>query len=132
MRSRGSAVDLIRLGLLDGVVWRYFPRRGLLSSLRDSPPLQPKRKYPTESSSSRLGFKRFDSLVSYQPARVDEARSNIFGLKPRVAFEDCFRRIARSQHAQYVFDSQSAPADDRLAAENLRIDRNALAYDSSE
>ena len=52
----------------------------------------PKYKCPTECSSGRLGLKRFDPFVTDQPESVDQASSNVFRFKPRVAFEDRFRR----------------------------------------
>ena len=59
-------------------------------------------------------------------ARVGKAGKHVLPLKPRVGANQIVHGIARRQHAEYVLDGQAPASDDRLSAEDLRVDRNAL------
>ena len=60
------------------------------------------------------------------PARIHEAGTNVFGLKPSVALENRFGTVAGGEHPKHVLDGEPAPADDRFAAKDLRVRRDSL------
>ena len=60
-------------------------------------------------------------------AGEDEAGPDVFGLQPRVSCEDGLRGVTRTQHPEDVLHGEPASANDRLAAEDLRV-----AGDASE
>ena len=55
------------------------------------------------------------------PPRVGETGEDVLALEPGVAGEDGFGGVPRGQHAEDVLDGKPVPADDRLAAEDLRV-----------
>lgn len=62
--------------------------------------------------------------MTHKPSSVGEARPNVVRLEPRILSQENFRGIARSEHAEHVFNRQTVPADRRFASENPRIRRN--------
>ena len=59
-------------------------------------------------------------------ADMSPAGLNILTFQPRITVKDHVGRIARSQHTQDMFDSESATSNDRLPTENLRVHRDAF------
>jgi hypothetical protein len=50
---------------------------------------------------------------------------DVIPLHPRIALQDRIDCVLGREHAEDVFDGQSVSSDDRLAAENGRIDRQS-------
>ena len=65
-------------------------------------------------------------LVAHQTASVDQTGLDILALKPGVAFEKDFRSVACSEHAENMLDGETPAADDRLAAKDRWIHRDAF------
>jgi hypothetical protein len=51
---------------------------------------------------------------------------HVLGLEKRVVREDRLRRPARGEHSENVLGGEPLPANDRLVAEDLRVDRDPL------
>ena len=83
---------------------------------QSSTPLRrhPRHTYRGGASFIARNHGRFDPLVAYQAVRIDQAGLDVFGLQPRVAFEDGLVIITGRQHPQDVLDGQSPTSDDRL------------------
>ena len=60
--------------------------------------------------------------MSNQSASIDEARLDIFGLEPGIALENGLWTIARGEHAEHMLHGEPMPTNDRLPAEDLRVD----------
>src|SRR5207247_995782 len=86
----------------------------------------PRHNHRREPSPSAIAESRLDALVANDTPRVCEACADVFRLEPRIPFEDCVRSIAGCQHPQHVLDGKTTAANDRLATEDLGIDRDAL------
>jgi hypothetical protein len=67
-----------------------------------------------------------NALLTYYAARVGKAGEDILPLEPRIGTEQVIDRVTRRQHAEHVLDSQAAVSDDRLSAEDFRVDRDSL------
>jgi hypothetical protein len=63
--------------------------------------------------------------MTNDPAGVREASKNVVALKPRVRAQEVVHGVSRREHAQHVFDGQTATPNNRLPAEDLRINCNA-------
>ncbi len=59
-------------------------------------------------------------------ARVDQGGPNVFGLEVGVTLQNRFGGRAGRKHAENVLDGDAYAPDDRLAAEDPRVDRDAL------
>ena len=55
----------------------------------------------------------------------NEAGLNIPQLKVRISFQNVLGAFASCEHAQYVFDSDALPSNNRFAAEDLRVNSDA-------
>jgi hypothetical protein len=64
--------------------------------------------------------------VSDQSASIDKARLDILRFEPGIAFEDGLGAIAGAEHTEDMFHGQPMPPNNRLPAENLRVDGNPL------
>lgn len=80
----------------------------------------------TELAGCRFKLERFNAFVTYQSTSENQTRLYVVGFEPRVTFENGCRVIASGQHAEDVFDGEPSPADDRLAAEDLRVNGDAF------
>jgi hypothetical protein len=60
-----------------------------------------------------------------EPASIGKTRLDIFSFQPGITLEDGFRRVTGGQHAEDVLDCQTASTNNRLAAENARVDGDA-------
>ncbi len=67
-----------------------------------------------------------DALRPDQPAGIDQPRLHVFLFQPGVALQQDFQPVSRCEHAQPMFDRQSAAANDGLAAKDVRIHRDAF------
>ena len=76
-----------------------------------------------------FGQRGFNALVPDQPSRIHEAGPNVVGLEPGVALEDGLGCIPGGQHAEDMLDGETVPANDRLAAEDRGIRRDASEQD---
>ena len=56
---------------------------------------------------------------------IDKARLDVRRLQPRVAFQDRFCAVSRGEHPDNVLDGEPTATNDRLPAEELRVDRDA-------
>src|SRR5689334_23348730 len=72
---------------------------------------------------SRTGgeVERFDAFVGDQAPRVLEARLYVLALEPGIPREHRLHGVPRSEHPEDVLHGETASADDRLAAEDLRV-----------
>src|SRR5712691_7841801 len=86
----------------------------------------PDASYRAAASHRRIHDRRFDAFMGDDPVGVDEVGANILGLEPVVSLEDRLRRIAGGEHAEDVLDGETPSPNDRLAAEDLRTDGDAL------
>ena len=59
-------------------------------------------------------------------AGVSEAREHVLALEPWIGPQQVIDAVPRGQHAEHMLDRQPPAADDRLSAEDLRIDGDAL------
>jgi hypothetical protein len=66
-----------------------------------------------------------DLLSRKRPMGVGDASLNIGRFKEREFGQDVFGRVTGGQHTEHVFDGNSQSANDRFAAENRGIDRDA-------
>jgi len=64
--------------------------------------------------------------VTDNAARIGKAGEHILALKPGISAKQVIDRVPRRQHAEYVLDGQASAPNDRLSAEDLWVDRNAL------
>lgn len=80
----------------------------------------------TSLSNSRGDIEWFDPLVAGLALRVNQAGLNIRSLEPGIAFQNRLEIVAGGEHSQDVFDSQTSTANNRLAAKDLRIDRDTF------
>jgi len=72
-----------------------------------------------------MGQSRFNALVADEASSIEKARLNILRLEPRVPPEDRFLGVSCGEHTQYVLHCQTMTSDDRFAAEDLEIRRDA-------
>jgi hypothetical protein len=64
--------------------------------------------------------------VLNQTVCVNEAGKDILSLEPGVTFQQRFEIVACREHSEYVLDGEATTAHDRLSAEYLWVDRDAL------
>src|SRR5437588_7660604 len=81
---------------------------------------------PAGASGCLVGGGRLNALVTDDAARIGKAGKHVFALEPRIGTQQIIDRVTRRQHAEYVLDGQAPASDNRLAAEDLRIDRDSL------
>ena len=91
---------------------------------RSSGPCAANTCYPAGPSWTRLDQQRFNALVAHEAPGVEQTGANVLDLQPRIAFENRFHGIAGREHAQDVLDREPSAANNRFAAENLRIERD--------
>jgi hypothetical protein len=63
--------------------------------------------------------------MTHNAAGVQQAGTHVFWLQPRVFGQQRVGRVAGGEHAQDVLHGKAAPSDDRLPAEDLRVDGDA-------
>lgn len=64
--------------------------------------------------------------MAHDALRVGQAGEYVLPFHPRVAGEDDLDGVAGGEHAEDVLYGEPVPADDRFAAEDLRVVRDAL------
>jgi len=64
--------------------------------------------------------------VADKSASIDHARLNVLRFEPGIALEDGLRAITGAEHTEDMFHCQPMPPNNRLPAEDLRVDRNPL------
>src|SRR5262249_44790601 len=71
-------------------------------------------------------LERLDAFMTDQSTRIDQTRLDVFFLQPGVALQQDLGRVASCEHSEHVFDRKPTPAHDGLAAEDVRIHRDAF------
>jgi len=74
----------------------------------------------------QLSSRSFRLPRRWWQAQRARAGKHVFALEPRIGTQQIIDRVTRRQHAEYVLDGQAPASDNRLTAEDLRIDRDAL------
>lgn len=69
---------------------------------------------------------RLNPFVADDTPGVGKAGQDVFMFKPGISFEECLDRIARREHTEDVLNGQPPAAHNGFAAENLRVDSDAL------
>ena len=85
----------------------------------------PRRRRRRAASRPRRPDGELDAFVPNESSRVREAGSDVVRLQPRILTQEYVRRVAGGEHTEDVFDREAMAPDDRLAAENTRVRRNA-------
>ena len=86
-------------------------------------PTRTSRGAPSCGGGGRSGS---HALMRDESPGVLDAGEHVFALHPRVALEDGVHVVARREHPQHVLDRESVAANDRLAAEDGGVDRDAV------
>ena len=66
-----------------------------------------------------------DAFVPNESSRVRQAGSDIVRLQPRILTQEYVRCVAGGEHAEDVLGREAVATNDRLAAEDTRVCRNA-------
>lgn len=78
------------------------------------------------SRASVIQYQRLNTFVANDAAGIDQTRLNVLPFEPRIAFEDCFGAVTRSEHPQDMFYGESPAANDGLPAKYLRVNCDSI------